>query len=191
MSNAEVRAGAPAKVEANGDLVKISGYAAVFDSVTNIGGQFEEVVERGAFKDAIGRDDVVLRVDHVGLPLARTRSGTLKLTEDDHGLFMETELDMRDPDVRSIVPKMERGDLDKMSFAFYPVKEAWDDSGEIPKRSIQDVQLQDVAIVTFPAYGDTEVALRSLAEHRSQQEATKEDHSKVAKMRMRLALAKA
>jgi HK97 family phage prohead protease len=47
--------------------------------------------------------------------LARTRSGTLTLLEDDHGLFMEAMLDQSDPDVRSIIPKMQRGDLDKMS----------------------------------------------------------------------------
>jgi len=148
--------------------IRVSGYAAVFGEETNIGGMFREVIERGAFASAIQRqDDVVFLINHDGLPLARTRSGTLNLREDDRGLFVETYLDASDPDVRSIVPKMKRGDLDKMSFAFVPTRQEWDDSGEMPLRSIRDLQLYDVSIVTTPAYEGTEIGLRSLEAHRS------------------------
>lgn len=146
--------------------INVEGYAAVFDQETEIGGQFNEMIERGAFKDAIGRDDVVFLINHVGLPLARTRSGTLTLREDDHGLFMRTALDASDPDVRAIVPKMKRGDLDKMSFAFRPTRQEWDDSDEMPLRKIQEAELYDVSIVTTPAYEGTEIGLRSLEAHR-------------------------
>ena len=148
--------------------IRVSGYAAIFGEETNIAGMFTEVIERGAFKSAIERgDDVVFVINHEGLPLARTRSGTLKLTEDERGLFIETDLDPMDPDVRSIVPKMKRGDLDKMSFAFVPTRQEWDDSGDLPKRTIQDLQLYDVAIVTTPAYEGTDIGLRSLEAHRA------------------------
>jgi len=70
--------------------------------------------------------------------------------------------------VRSIVPKMKRGDLDKMSFAFVPTRQSWDDSSEMPKRMIEEAQLYDVSIVTTPAYNGTEIGLRSLEQHRSQ-----------------------
>jgi len=148
------------------DKIKVTGYAAVFDQQTDIGGQFNEMIERGAFKDAIGRDDVVFLINHVGLPLARTRSGTLNLREDEYGLLIETELDATDPDVRAIVPKMKRGDLDKMSFAFRPTRQEWDDSDETPLRKIQEAELYDVSIVTTPAYEGTEIGLRSLEAHR-------------------------
>ena len=75
---------------------------------------------------------------------------------------METELDASDPDVQSIVPKMKRGDLDKMSFAFIPTRQEWDESGDMPRRTIQEAQLFDVSIVTTPAYDGTEIGLRSL-----------------------------
>jgi HK97 family phage prohead protease len=146
--------------------VRVSGYAAVFGEETNIGGMFTEEIQRGAFVDAIGRDDVVFLINHDGLPLARTRSGTLTLREDDHGLYMEAMLDPSDPDVRSILPKMKRGDLDKMSFAFIPTRQEWDDSSETPKRMIQEAQLFDVSIVTTPAYSGTEIGLRSLEQFR-------------------------
>ena len=169
MSEKEIRRGVPVEIrEDEAGEIKVAGYAAVFGEETNIGGMFTEVIERGAFKKAIGRDDVVFLINHEGLPLARTRSGTLTLAEDERGLYMEAMLDQSDPDVRSIVPKMKRGDLDKMSFAFIPMRQMWDDSGKIPKRMIQEAQLFDVSIVTTPAYNGTEIGLRSLQQYREQ-----------------------
>lgn len=162
----EIRAGIPAEIRADDSGVKVEGYAAVFGQETDIGGIFREVIERGAFKDAIGRDDVVFLINHEGLPLARTRSGTLNLTEDDHGLKIETTLDPNDPDVKSIEGKMKRGDLDKMSFAFFPEIQEWDESGDTPLRTIKRASLHDVSVVTTPAYDGTEIALRSLEAHR-------------------------
>jgi len=171
MADREIRARLEnAEIRADDGEIRVSGYAAIFGEETNIGGMFTEVIERGAFKNAIARqDDVVFLINHDGLPLARTRSGTLKLTEDDRGLFIETSLDGEDPDVRSIVPKMKRGDLDKMSFAFVPDVQEWDDSGKMPKRTIKDVRLYDVSIVTTPAYEGTDIGLRSLEKHRAEQ----------------------
>jgi len=186
MAEREIRAmSQPLEVREDDDqAIRVSGYAAVFGEETNIAGMFTEVIERGAFKSALERqDDVVFLINHDGLPLARTRSGTLKLTEDERGLYMETELDGSDPDVRSIVPKMKRGDLDKMSFAFIPTLQEWDDSGDIPKRTIRDLELYDVAIVTTPAYDGTEIGLRSLAAHRAEQ--TKSQAARRMRMKLR------
>ena len=172
MAQAEIRAlNEPVELrqEDNGPI-RVAGYAAVFNQETNIGGYFTETIAPGAFTSALDRgDDVVLLVNHDGLPLARTRSGTLKLTHDDRGLYIESELDPSDPDVRAIVPKMKRGDLDKMSFAFIPTRQTWDESGDMPKRMIEDLQLYDVAIVTTPAYDGTEIGLRALEKHRKEQ----------------------
>ena len=173
MAEAEIRAlRAPVELRQEDDgPIRVAGYAAVFNEETNIGGYFTETIAPGAFTSAIERgDDVVFLINHEGLPLARTRSGTLKLTQDDRGLYIESELDPSDPDVRAIVPKMKRGDLDKMSFAFMPTKQSWDDRGEMPKRMIEDVQLFDVAIVTTPAYDGTEIGLRSLQKHREEKQ---------------------
>lgn len=170
----EVRMAAAPEIRADEDGgIKVEGYAAVFGEETNVGGMFIEVIERGAFTEAVDRDDVVFLVNHVDLPLARTRSGTLELTEDDHGLKIRTTLDPDDPDVARIVPKMERGDLDKMSFAFWPDKDGqeWDESGDLPKRTITKASLHDVSIVTTPQYEGTEIGLRSLQEFRAEQEA--------------------
>lgn len=166
----EVRFNALAPIELRGgdddEEIRVSGYAAIFGEETEIGPLeswgWVEVIERGAFKDALERgDDVTFLVDHRGLPLARTSSNTLELTEDERGLKVETVLDPDDPDVQQILPKMRRGDLSKMSFGFIADKAPWDESGEISKRTIKSVQLFDVSIVTHPAYEGTEIALRS------------------------------
>lgn len=169
----EARVSQNFEVRANdsGEIV-VEGYAAVFNEETTIGGQWREQIAPGAFTDAIGRDDVVFLINHEGLPLARTRSGTLQLSEDDHGLKMRASLDLSDPDVRSIVPKMKRGDLDKMSFAFVPTRQEWDDSRDMPRRTIQQADLYDVSIVTTPAYAGTEIGLRSLEQFRETQRKT-------------------
>jgi len=53
-----------------------------------------------------------------------------------------------------------------MSFAFWPEVEEWDDSGDVPLRTIKRASLHDVSAVTTPAYDGTEIGLRSLADHR-------------------------
>ena len=182
--NKEVRFSEPAEVRAGDDGFTVEGYAAVFGSDADIGGHFIERIERGAFTDAIGRDDVVFLINHEGLPLARSRSGTLELSEDDHGLKIRTQLDADDPDVKAIVPKMKRGDLDKMSFAFRADEQSWDESGDVPIRTITRASLYDVSIVTTPAYDATEIGLRSLQDF----QASKPNHS-ATRLRMKAKLA--
>lgn len=174
----------PAEVRADDDGgILVEGYAAVFNEEADIGGFFREVIEPGAFSEAIGRDDVVFLINHDGLPLARTRSGTLTLFEDERGLKISTRLDVNDPDVSRIAGKMKRGDLDKMSFAFFPEVQEWDDSGEIPLRTIRKAALHDVSIVTTPAYDGTEIGLRSLEAMRKEQ--AKQNFS-AARLRLRM-----
>jgi len=150
--------------DADDGQITVEGYAAVFNQETLIGGQWREQIAPGAFRDAVGRDDVTFLINHSGLPLARTRSGTLELSEDNHGLRIRAQLDPSDPDVRAIIPKMKRGDLDKMSFAFVPTRQKWSDEGKIPSRTITEAELHDVSIVTVPAYSGTEIGIRSALE---------------------------
>lgn len=170
-----------AEVRAEEDGILVEGYAAVFGEETDIGGMFREKIEAGAFAEAIGRDDVVFLINHEGLPLARTRSGTLELEEDDRGLKIRTRLDESDPDVARIVGKMKRGDLDKMSFAFWADLQEWDDTQDPPVRTIKKASLHDVSIVTTPAYDGTDIGLRSLESVRS--ERMKENNRNAARMR--------
>lgn len=145
-----------------GESLRLSGYAAVFNQVTNIGGWFNEVIRPGAFTRAIEEgQDVVLLFNHdPSTVMARTTSGTLRLREDDTGLWFEADLDPRDADAQRVVAKVERGDVHQGSFAFNVRKEAWDQSSNPPLRELLDLDLFDVSPVTFPAYSETEVYAR-------------------------------
>lgn len=135
------------------------GYAAVFDSPSEPM-PFVEYVKRGAFTKTIKDGaDVRLLIDHEGVPLARTKSGTLRLTEDERGLAVEADLDPMNPDAARVISAMKRGDLSQMSFAFRTIKDAWSDDRNV--RELREVQLYDVSVVTFPAYEQTVAEIRS------------------------------
>ena len=91
------------------------------------------------------------------------KSKTLELAEDSTGLHHRAPgLSLRDPDVAQIVPKIERGDVDEMSFAFRVERHEWDESYE--RRWIRKYNLNrgDVSYVTFGANPETTVDLRAL-----------------------------
>jgi uncharacterized protein len=144
---------------------KLRGHAAVFNALSEDLGGFREQIAPGAFADAIGMDDVRLLINHEGLPLARNLSGTLKLGEDARGLTIEADLDEADPDVLRLLPKLLRGDVNQMSFGFSvrPGGQDWakDDEGRTI-RTLKKLRLFDVSVVTYPAYTQTDVAVREL-----------------------------
>lgn len=139
---------------------RLEGYAATFGTSARIA-DFTEVIAPGAFKAGLARrDDVLALVDHDPRRLlGRTRSGTLKLSEDSRGL--EFSVDVPDTQLgRDIVAMVERQDVGGMSFAFNvePRGEAW----EGRNRTLLSVKLVDVSVVqSFPAYDQTSVAARS------------------------------
>ena len=137
----------------------VRGYAAVFDSPSEPL-PWTEYVRRGAFKKTINDGaDVRLLIDHTGVPLARTKSGTLSLREDDKGLFMEARLDPNNPDAVKMRSALMRGDVTQMSFAFETIKDAW--NGNRSVRELKEVRLHDVSLVTYPAYEETSAEIRN------------------------------
>ncbi|MEM1346224.1 MAG: HK97 family phage prohead protease [Pseudomonadota bacterium] len=162
----EVRGGGEIQLRMEGEAIAISGYAAVFDQRADIvpgPGGMAEVIRPGAFARALREgQDVDLLVAHAGLPLARSSSGTLTLSEDATGLRIEATLDSADPDVARLAPKLRRGDLRHMSFGFRAVRQSWQqEEGDRMLRSLEDLDLREVSVVARPAYGGTSVALRS------------------------------
>jgi hypothetical protein len=147
-------------VRANSETVTVEGYASTFNQPYDMGWYTEQVAP-GAFTRTLGLEpDVRFLINHDGLPLARTKSGTLELAQDSTGLLTRSVLDATDPDVQRIVPKMERGDLDSMSFAFGIVDQEW--SPDYSQRTLKEVSLAggDVSIVTYPANPNAGIALR-------------------------------
>jgi HK97 family phage prohead protease len=144
----------------------IVGHAATFDQPYQVG-FFTETIHRDAFKRTLAsKPDVRLLINHEGEPLARTKSGTLELGTDATGLTVRAALDPSDPDVQRLIPKMRRGDMDQMSFAFRVPSggDVWDHSGETPQRTIREASLSggDVSIVTYPANENATAQMRSV-----------------------------
>ena len=147
------------EVRANGNGTTLTGYAAVFDSPSEPM-PFTEYVRRGAFSKTLNDGaDVRLLIDHTGVPLARSKSGTLFMKEDDKGLLVEADLDPKNPDAARVISAMKRGDLSQMSFAFRTIQDSWSDDRSV--RELREVQLYDVSVVTFPAYEQTVAEVRS------------------------------
>jgi len=136
----------------------LSGYAAVYGQETRIG-QYRERIAQGAFKRTLGEDrDILALADHDPKQvLGRTKSRTLQLREDGHGLHFTLEL----PDTqagRDVATLAQRGDLGGMSFGFVATDETWD--GEV--RTLRDVDLHEISVVSaWPAYQQTEMSLRN------------------------------
>lgn len=146
------------EMRASEDGNVFTGYAAIFDSPSEPM-PFVEYVRKGAFTKTLKDGaDVRLLIDHEGVPLARTKSGTLTLEEDDRGLRVEASLDPMNPDAQRVISAMRRGDLSQMSFAFRTIKDAFSADGMV--RELREVQLFDVSVVTYPAYEDTIAELR-------------------------------
>ena len=161
---------ADVELRMDGDVPVLEGYALVYEYRYDIGGGpedggFTEVIARGAAAKSAGEADVRLLVNHDGVPLARSRGGegTLQLKSDDVGLKVRAELDPANPTVQELRSAMNRGDLDQMSFAFKVPRgegrQEW--NSDYSLRTIREVQLFDVSVVTYPANPATVAKLRS------------------------------
>lgn len=147
-----------AEIRANGR--RLEGYAAIFDNEAEIGSSFIETIAQGAFAGSLrGNTDILALVDHdPSKMLARTKSGTLRLSEDTRGLAFDLDL----PDTqagRDVLALAERGDLGGMSFGFTAIDENRDGN----RRELRVVDLLEISVVlAWPAYDGTVVNARSL-----------------------------
>lgn len=136
----------------------ISGYAAVFNSITDLG-TFREQIAPTAFDRVLTEapDTVALLNHDSNLVLGRTTSGTLKLSVDEVGLRYELQLGSQSY-AKDLAESMRRGDINKSSFAFTIERESWTDD----VRTVEEVRgLYDVSVVTRPAYNASSASLRA------------------------------
>jgi HK97 family phage prohead protease len=160
----------PAQFEVRGKAgasVEIRGYATVYDQpyeMYDAFGPYSEVVRGGSGKKTLSEDpQVQWLLNHAGLSMAYTKSGTLKLAEDSTGLEALARVNTTRSDVRDMVAALDDGDTDEMSFAFrVPAgKSIW--SPDYDQRDITEYNLHrgDVSVVNFGANPATEVGLRA------------------------------
>jgi len=146
-----------------GDGMAFTGYAAVFNSASEPL-PFIERIAPGAFANSLSsRNEIKMFVNHdTTRVLASKRAGTLRLSEDAHGLRVEADLPPT-TDGKDLAILMRRGDVDSMSFGFSVPSggDTWSPDGAT--RELREVRLHEVSIVTaFPAYTATSAGVRSL-----------------------------
>ena len=155
------------EIRANGTLSAtgktLHGYAAVFNSETNLG-TFSEVLRPGVFAKSLATGSNVRALYHHdgGALLGTTRGGTLELREDAKGLAFKLSL----PDTshgRDLAILVDRGDVSGCSFGFRvaPGGERWEQRGGQMVRELLEVDLIEVTLTADPAYQDTSIAMRS------------------------------
>lgn len=163
---------APARIEfradtTTGGLGTLTGYAAVFNEDTVIDsweGKFVERISPGAFRNTLNtRGDRIKVLFNHGFdpqigdkPLGKPSV----MREDEHGLFVEVPLDETSYN-RDLVASLRSGALDGMSFRFSVVREKWDESGDLPVRTVGEMKLYEFGPVTFPAYEATTAGVRA------------------------------
>jgi HK97 family phage prohead protease len=159
-------AGVEMRAKANGTggtSFQFNGYAAVFDHPFQMwdfwGDEFTEIVNQGAFTRTLANGcDVPFLIGHndAGIPMARTKSGTMTLGQDSHGLWVNVPgMDGSRDDVRALASAVERGDMDEMSCAFIALGQQW--SPDYMQRNMTEMDLHkgDVSAVVFGANDGT------------------------------------
>ncbi len=145
------------------------GYAAKFDSLSEDLGGFREIIAPGAFTRSLesGADVRCLFEHDTSKVLGRRSAGTLRLSEDATGLRIECDLPEGVTYAQDLAILLKRGDVNQMSFGFTVDQggDEWLPPGEdkLRRRVLRSVRIMETSVVTFPAYTETEAAIRSLA----------------------------
>lgn len=145
---------------------RLVGYVARFNKLSEDLGGFKEKIAPGTFRESIKNDDIRALMNHdANYVLGRTSNGTLRLEENSRGLKMEVDM----PDTtyaNDLLVSIERGDITGQSFGFQTLEDSWEvktkDGEEENIRTLEKVMLIDTGPVVFPAYPQTDVAVRSM-----------------------------
>ena len=143
----------------------VTGYATTFDEPYTLysigdGKVVKEQVSRNAF-DNTDRSDVIMQYDHEGVVFARLSNDTLKLTVDDHGLFVEAYLGGTS-NGRNLYEEIKGGYINKMSFGFTVTDDDLAEADYGYLRTIKAIgKLYDVSAVSIPANDYTEISARN------------------------------
>lgn len=149
----------------------VSGYAAVFDKLSEDLGGFRERIAPYAFDGITNGADIRIFWNHdSSMPLGRTRSGTARVAPDTQGLHFEVELPATSY-ARDLWASLERGDVTGASIGFEVAADGdkWstDEAGNAVRTITGVRRLWEASIVSIPAYPDTAVATKRMQQHDS------------------------
>lgn len=141
----------------------IRGYAIVFGLPSEDLGGFREIIHPDAMRRTL-EEGIDLRafVDHdAARIIGRLSAGTLRAKPDARGLAVEIDAPNTSHG-RDIVESIRRRDVSGMSFAFRTLADDWAKRGGEIIRTVLDMRVSEVSVVSQPAYPDTTAAVRAL-----------------------------
>lgn len=182
----EIRISELRALQEKSDEMVIEGYAAVFETETDLG-WCKEIISRDAFNNC-NMSDCVLKYNHNDncLILARTRNKSLELLVDNKGLKIRATL-IDTTQNRDIYKMIKAELLDKMSIAFSVKKQKWDYENDV-RRITEISQLFDVSVVDVPAYDTTEIYARKKEEYKEEKYKYKKEKTEKEKLKLLLSL---
>jgi HK97 family phage prohead protease len=150
---------------------RIRGHAIVFNSRSvNLGGFYEIITPAAVDRTLRLADDVRALVNHdTSKVLGRTKAGTLMLKKDRNGLAVSID-PPRTSYSQDIQESIGRGDVSGMSFRFrvMPDGDTWDEEDGQLIRTVHDMTFDEISVVSFPAYEQTDVLVSARALERVQ-----------------------
>ena len=145
----------------NPDDFVIEGYFALYEQETELFDGYYEIITKGAFNNTLNNDIRALWNHNTQYVLGRNKSGTLELKLDDKGLFAVVRMP-KTQYAQDLYELVQRGDVDQASFGFNILAEDVEElaSGGYRWR-INEIDLHEISVVTFPAYENTSVQARA------------------------------
>lgn len=160
----------------------LEGIPIVYESETDIGGMWKEIIDRGAL-DQADLKDVRFLVNHDidSIPLARSRNNnensTMQMRVEPDGLHIRVDLDTEgNPRAQELYSAVRRGDMSGMSFMFTVKSDRWEDlDSDYPTRHITELdRIFEVSACTFPAYESSSINARSVETGKASLDSAKE-----------------
>jgi HK97 family phage prohead protease len=146
-------------------FVTVRGYASTVNepyTMYDMFGEYEEQIAATAFDVTLAANpDVAFLVNHTGMTMARTASGTLRLSVDSAGLDTEADLNPQRSDVCDLEIAINDRNIDQMSFAFQIVSGRWNDSYTLYTITEVNLDRGDVSAVNFGANPNTSISARA------------------------------
>lgn len=140
----------------------VSGYFVRYDDVYNISPDMSESIDKHALDNTLNGDIRALFNHDTSKVLGRTTNGTLRLRNDDDGLWGEISINPNDTEAMSAFQKIKRGDISQCSFGFEILRQepiTREDGGT--HWVVKEVKLYECSPVCFPAYESTSISARS------------------------------
>jgi HK97 family phage prohead protease len=153
----------------DGESLSVSGYVNKTNQLSRVLGHSKKFVERiapGAFQRAIQNreHDIDFLAEHEASKiLSSTRNDSLRLREDEVGLFMEASITPTSWG-RDYYELITSGILRNMSFGFRVLKDEWRSlENGLYERTVLELDLAEVSVVKEPAYLQSTISARGIA----------------------------